>query len=161
MAKDFTIGLGEAQAHRPSGTRGFNLEPTKQKKEESIPKVKYNSTQGKKGQKLPRINLFLSEEIHIWLSSESRYRGVHMSQLVNTVLIWYMKSPNGRLFTESITTTVKEDLTWHVNFGVDPEVYNWVKPAAKKNGSSMSAFVDTILKSYKSSPEGHKEPTWR
>ncbi len=49
--------------------------------------VEYGSTQGKKGQKLPRINLGFSTENHDYLKTESRKRGLTISAFINEIIL--------------------------------------------------------------------------
>lgn len=48
--------------------------------------IEYGSTQGKKGQKLPRINLGFSTENHNYLKFESRRRGLTITAFINLII---------------------------------------------------------------------------
>jgi hypothetical protein len=54
-------------------------------------------TQGRKGQKAKRINMAFADEIHAYITYESRRRGMNATQFVNMVLEKYMNSPEGRV----------------------------------------------------------------
>ena len=57
-----------------------------------IKHIEYGTTQGKKGQKLPRINLGFSTSNHDFLRSESRKRGMSISAFINYIVEEYQKS---------------------------------------------------------------------
>ena len=54
--------------------------------------IEYGTTQGKKGQKLPRINLGFSTENHDFLRRESRRRGLSITAFVNQIIDEYRKA---------------------------------------------------------------------
>ena len=51
--------------------------------------IEYGTTQGKKGQKLPRINLGFSTENHDFLRKESRMRGLTITAFINQIIDEY------------------------------------------------------------------------
>ena len=59
------------------------------------PAAVYGGTQGRKGQKLPRINMGFSSDIHDYIRDESMRRGMSMSAFVNFIVREYMNSSNG------------------------------------------------------------------
>ena len=69
--------------HRPHNTQEVQDEKVVDKVKN---KRKAPSTQGKKVQKLPRINMAFSEENIEYLRLMSRIRGVSMTQYVNDLL---------------------------------------------------------------------------
>lgn len=44
------------------------------------------STQGRKGNKMKRINMAFSDENHEWITKESRRRGISATQYVNDLI---------------------------------------------------------------------------
>lgn len=54
-------------------------------------------TQGRKGQKAKRINMAFGDEIHAYITHESRRRGMNATQFVNMVLAMYKDSPEGKI----------------------------------------------------------------
>lgn len=145
----------ESQDNTPNrgvyGGKGLNTgAPVQNKTNPDKHKIK---TQGRKGEKLPRVSLFLSEEIHRWVESEAPKRGEQMVDLINEALNWYMYSPAGH----STEIKVSEaERTWHANFGLQPEIYRWVKPEARYRRVVLSAFIDSVLREYMNSPMGTK-----
>lgn len=47
--------------------------------------------QGKKGQKVKRINMSFTDDIYLYISTESRKRGMSSSVFVNTIIAKFMK----------------------------------------------------------------------
>lgn len=62
-------------------------------------KVSYelNETRGKKGAKLPRINMAFSTANHEYIKLESRRRGISATEFVNWLISEYEKSPEGHI----------------------------------------------------------------
>lgn len=56
--------------------------------------IEYGTTQGRKGQKLPRINLGFSTENHEYLRKESRRRGLTITAFINQIIDDYRKAAN-------------------------------------------------------------------
>lgn len=56
--------------------------------------IEYGTTQGKKGQKLPRINLGFSTENHEFLRKESRRQGLTITAFINEILDERRKATN-------------------------------------------------------------------
>lgn len=54
-------------------------------------------TQGRKGQKAKRINMAFGDEIHAYITHESKRRGMNATQFVNMVLAMYKDSPEGKI----------------------------------------------------------------
>ena len=50
------------------------------------PVIRLGATQGRKGLKLPRINMGFSPENHDWLRLRSRQRGMTITEFVNEIL---------------------------------------------------------------------------
>lgn len=50
------------------------------------PVIRFGATQGRKGLKLPRINMGFSPENHDWLRLRSRQRGMTITEFVNEIL---------------------------------------------------------------------------
>ncbi len=50
------------------------------------PKVEFGATQGKKGHRMPRINMAFKPEVHSWIKEYSRKQGISATELVNTIL---------------------------------------------------------------------------
>lgn len=48
--------------------------------------IRFGATQGRKGLKLPRINMGFSPENHDWLRLRSRQRGMTITEFVNEIL---------------------------------------------------------------------------
>lgn len=55
------------------------------------------STQGRKGEKLKRINLAFDDENHEYVRLESRRRGRSITQFVNEIIEEYRQSSKGRI----------------------------------------------------------------
>lgn len=55
------------------------------------------STQGRKGQKLQRINMAFGTDVHDYIRFESRRRGMSITEFVNFVLGEYMNGPDGHI----------------------------------------------------------------
>lgn len=55
-------------------------------------KKEIGTTQGKKGQKLKRINMAFSDENHEYIIHESRKRGISATAFVNQIIESYKKS---------------------------------------------------------------------
>lgn len=56
--------------------------------------IEYGTTQGKKGQKLPRINLGFSTENHEFLRKESRKQGLTITAFINQIIDERRKATN-------------------------------------------------------------------
>lgn len=68
-------------------------------KAKSQPKEKrLGNTQGKKGQKLQRINMAFSDSVHDYIRTECKYRGMSITEFVNMIIEEYMNSPDGYIF---------------------------------------------------------------
>lgn len=158
----FSTQTQERKRPQPPGVSGYNeaQSPVKKKQGDVTQTTGYGNTQGKKGVKMPRLNLLLSEDVHEWISKESRLRGMSMAQLANIALEWYMDSPHSHQFTNELNLKGKEKLVWRINLGLAPEIYEWIKPEAKYRGLSASMFTDAILTAYLNSPEGHEPVNW-
>lgn len=56
---------------------------------QDVQQVQYGTTQGKKGQKMPRINLAFSTENHDFLRTESRKQGMSITAFINHIVEQY------------------------------------------------------------------------
>lgn len=63
-----------------------------QEVQEVAPGRELGSTQGKKGQKLRRINMAFSDQNHSYITHESRRRGISATAFVNLIIDEYRKS---------------------------------------------------------------------
>lgn len=62
--------------------------------EQKVQQVQYGTTQGKKGQKMPRINLAFSTENHDFLRMESRKQGMSITAFINHIVEQYRQQDN-------------------------------------------------------------------
>lgn len=97
--KDFT----SINTDRVLGTIAeATAEPAQEETKERKPRKTYNAqeaeeimntlqTTGRKGLKLPRINLAFTPEIHEYIVTMSRVRGENLTQFVNKVLAEHME----------------------------------------------------------------------
>ena len=60
--------------------------------QEIMPGRELGSTQGKKGQKLPRMNVAFSDENHAYLTYISRRRGLSATAFVNLIIDEYRRN---------------------------------------------------------------------
>lgn len=74
-------------AHEPHDIHDANVETKKT----------LGSTQGRKGEKLKRINLAFSDENYAYVRLESRRRGKNITEFVNAILEEYKMSDKGRI----------------------------------------------------------------
>lgn len=59
---------------------------TEEQAADFTPKVEFGATQGKKGHKIPRINMGFSPENHEWVKSRSKQLGISATEFVNAIL---------------------------------------------------------------------------
>ena len=52
---------------------------------QEVQEVEFGATQGKKGQKAPRINMAFSPDVHRWIKTYSRQQGQTATELVNNI----------------------------------------------------------------------------
>lgn len=60
------------------------------------------STQGRKGERLKRINLAFDDENHEYVRLESRRRGISITEFVNLIIEEYRMSDKGRISDDEI-----------------------------------------------------------
>ena len=60
-------------------------------------KKEIGTTQGKKGQKLKRINMAFSDDNHYYVTHESRRRGISATAFVNMIIDQYRNSSEGNI----------------------------------------------------------------
>ena len=60
-------------------------------------KKEIGSTQGKKGQKLKRINMAFSDDNHYYVTHESRRRGISATAFVNMIIDQYKAGSDGNI----------------------------------------------------------------
>lgn len=75
------------EPHEPHDIHDANVETKKT----------LGSTQGRKGEKLKRINLAFSDENYAYVRLESRRRGKNITEFVNAILEEYRMSDKGRI----------------------------------------------------------------
>ena len=66
------------------------------KQAQNTPKeTRLGTTQGKKGEKLKRINMGFSDSVHDYIRTECKYRGMNITEFVNMIIEQYMNSEDG------------------------------------------------------------------
>lgn len=72
--------------------------PKKKKNQKNVKKpLEYGESQGKKGLKLSRLNVGLSDLNYEYATKEARRRGMKISEFLNVMIEDYRKGPNGKL----------------------------------------------------------------
>lgn len=80
----FDIKEQEVQEVYTIGTRSTRRKI--QEVQEVYSGIEFGATQGRKGQKAPRINMAFHPEVHKWIKTRSKQLGISATELVNGIL---------------------------------------------------------------------------
>lgn len=82
----FNVEEREVQEVQEHSTRSTGSTRGNVQEVQEVQEIEFGSTQGRKGQKAPRINMAFHPEVHTWIKTRSKQLGISATEFVNRIL---------------------------------------------------------------------------